>query len=350
MSRVYLLLVLIFFMGSSIAEDPESQAKQHLNAIEKFLHVAPERSRAVMTNHRESVEHLHNYNKIQWHTAGATIGLKLNDLDLFEQSLKELSKLTTTDNLKTNQTSLLTLLGHFSLMANLLDEAKPAYNCLYALSETPNDKVRAAYRVANAYLSDGDIVNAERIMKELLRVAIKQGNQSWLGPIKSTMGIYALYKKDYLTAETFFSESISMHQERQNYSGEFNSLLNLLLTFLLSDNEKFVRIEHRVTRLSQKNEDTDRNILLKLIQLVRTSKIEKNVEKYQNLAMQYFGQIESSTVKKAAKDFILPELKITPNEPPMNFKSNWVREFMLKLECQAEPTDLGKMLDDLSGF
>jgi len=350
MARVLLILVLILFSGSIIANDSELKAIEHLDTIKKFLHVAPERSRAVIINNQESTNYLDNNKKIKWYTAGATIGLKLNDLNLFEDSLKKISYLINAKNLKHNQAHSLTLIGHYSLKRTLLDEARSSYNCLYSLSKAQDDKVKAAYRISNAFLNDGNIDNAEIIMKELLRIAVNRGKQNWLGPIKSTMGIYALYRKEYLVAEKFFTESMLMHQEHQNYSGEFNSILNLLLTFLLSESDKFERIEYRVARLSKKNKDSDRHKLFQLIQLVKTSKLEGDNKKHQGLAMQYFEQIKSSTVKKAATDFIFPQLKMTVIESKVTYKANWIREFLVKLECEVQPVNLHKILNDLSGF
>lgn len=346
-------LCTLFFMlilNTAHAENPESEAIKHLANINKFLSVAPERSRSILISYSDSVRFLDVQKKIAWHNAGATIGLKLNDLNLFETSLKRLVDLITRDNLKQHRVSSLALLGHYSLKSNFLIEAIYAYNCVYVSAENQNSKILAAYRIANAYLSAGNIDKAELIMKKLLSIAENQGKKSWFGPLKSTMGIYALHRKDYLVAEHFFVESMNAHQEIHNNSGEFNSLLNLLLTLALANSEKFERIEYRVARLSEKNKDMDRELLLKLILLLRSSKLNESDIKHKELANQYFEQIQSSTVKAAAEDFIFPALNIDIDKALPVTTPLWVTTSLKKLQCNAEAVNLKQVLADLSNI
>ncbi len=337
----------MLIQNNAYATDERLVALENLDYVKKFLNVAPERSRTRLLSSKDSLEKLTAHEKITWHKSGATIGLKLNDLKLFSSSLIALTNLISKENLYKHQLSTLALLGHYNLKSNYIDKAKSAYFCVFFLSKNEQEKIKAAYRISNAYLSENQIDQAELIMTKLLNIATQQNKLAWFGPIKSTMGIYALHRNEYLNAEKLFKESINAHQSIQNYSGEFNSGLNLLLTFALNNNPNYERINYRVTMLAKKNNDMDRALLLQLIKLVKSASESNNYDKYQKEAIQHYNNVQSSTVKAAARNFIFPSLKVKHDIPDLKPAPQWVDSAMSRLKCNDNEQSLNLVLNEL---
>ncbi|GMM85489.1 hypothetical protein [Pseudoalteromonas sp. MTN2-4] len=331
----FLSMLFIISISSSclLAAQPKSSAVDSLEYIKKFSHVAPERSRQELIQSFHLGKELKLNKQVEWYTLGGTIGLKLNDLSLFKRSVSELGKLIDKNSSASEASTFLTLLGHYSLKSNYLSVAKQAYFCVFQKAKTDQNKLRASYRVSNSLLSEGNVTEAEKIMNQLLFIAEAKNLKAWLGGIKSTLGIYALHVKDYAKAKRLFKESMLAHQDFQNYSGEFNSGLNLLLSFALDSDNNFERIIDRVKGLANKNDDRDRLNLLRLIEILYEVKTIGLRSWHQEAATDILVKIESSTVRSAAKKFIWPELKLKVSEAKQQQAPNWITDKLVDFDC-----------------
>ena len=359
--KPFCLFIFIGLLSAGAVGDENIQlAKAKLAYVIKFAKVAPERSRHAMIQYAHLSNYLDEADQLVWYATSAKVANRLNDIGLMEHALKQLFSLPSMRTLSVSTISHLTLLGHFALKSEYFIDASRAYYCVFDSSETKDGKLRGAYMIANSYLSLGNIEMAEQIMTRLYAIAKANNKSAWFGAMQSALGIYALHRKDYVSAASYFRQSMTEHQKQNKYSGEFNSALNLLLTFALANNDKYQRLLPRVVRLSSKNGDSDRKQLIELIKILRKVKMDVNqIKQVDKLAIDtIMASIQSSTVKAAARNFILPELFILP-EPFIlsaypdghNKKSDtnkelyWMQKVLDDYQCTKENIDVIKQLN-----
>ena len=345
-------LLLSMLSTEAYSNSSAKQASEQLTYIDKFAKVAPERSREAIKQYGHLTKYLDKKAKQQWHMKGAEVGNRLNDLGLMERSLKKLSFLAVEDFSTENSTLKLTLLGHFSLKSYFLIEAQQAYSCFFSKTQAADGKLRGAYMIANSYLSLGDVKAAQSIVLRLYEVAKGLNKTSWFGAIQSTLGIYALHRKDYAVAARYFRDSMVQHQKVNRYSGEFNSALNLLLTFALDNSAKYERLLYRVVRLSVKNGDSDRMELIKLIKVLRKVKSDKYYRVDEAQVNRIMDNIQSSTVSTAAKEFILPYVLSSYQREAKWSKPapDWIKTILTNQLCFESKATLDDVIRSLETF
>jgi hypothetical protein len=198
--------------------------------------------------------------------------------------------------------------------------------------------LKSLYSISIAYLSLYDLKVAEEIMLIVYEEA--QKNKLKTGSIGNALGVFALHRKDYETAAKYFKQSMDLNQRINRGIGEYNSGLNLLLTYTFSNNIYMSnRLVKRVERLGVLQNNSDRMKYFELIEVL--AKVVKNgplnqAEKVE--AQEKIDTIASEFIKTAVNDFISPSLGIAV-KPTSKIKKEvpeWMLAALDDMQCSKE--------------
>ena len=330
----------------------KEDAIEKLHIIKEFAQLSPERSRTEMANSTDFRVLLSNKEQVDWLFHSAKIANRLNDLPLYEMSLKSLYEFISI--LKANQKSeFLFLLGHFNLKSNYLFQANKAYICAPKKYSKGGFTLQSIYSlsIVNSYLKKMSV--AEDLMMIVHNELRKEKLDASFGATSNALGVFALHKKDYEAASKYFRSSMDIHQKMGFMSGEYNAGLNLLLSSVLHKNlTLYNRLVKRIKRFNKQHNDPDKKLYFELIvMLAEVIDTGAYSELGTEVATSKINTISSQIVKTASLDFIAPKLGVSITLPIDKVKSppKWVIDILFKEKCVNEtitPEILFKMANE----
>lgn len=330
----------------------KEDAIEKLYIIKKFAQLAPERSRTEIVNSTGFRILLSNKEQVDWLFHSAKIANRLNDLPLYETSLKSLYEFISI--LKANQKSeFLFLLGHFNLKSNYFFQANKTYICAPKKYAKGLFTLQSIYSlsIVNSYLKKMSV--AEDLMMIVHNELRKKKLDASFATTNNALGVFALHKKDYEAASKYFRSSMNIHQKMSFMSGEYNAGLNLLLSYVLHKNlTLYNRLVKRIERFNKQHNDPDKKLYFELIVML-ADVIDKGAysELDKKIATSKINSISSQLVKTASVDFIAPGLGVSITLPIDKAKipPQWITDILLKEQCVNEtitPEILLKMVSE----
>lgn len=342
---LFILLLLNVFMAKDVQPNTgKLAAEDTLYYMKRFYNSEPNLSREKLFSNSHLRAQLTTKQQIQWLILTANIANKLNDLALFESSLKDLYSYFDSELSAKKKAAFLSLLGHYNLKTGNYSQSIQFYRCALKFYDSEQFTLHTKYSLSNAYQMIKEFSRAEAIMLQIYEKIDDSYSHSWKGSISNALGIFSLERKDYKQAAKYFRQAMDFYQEKDNAIKEYNSGLNLLLTFSLSrDIDMYNRLYNRMERMGLKHNDNDRNIYLEFIARLTTQAELSNDDK--QTINQRVEQIESSFIKSAITDYILPELGVefAPVDNVVIKIPDWVNGVLIERSCDKIPTSFSNM-------
>lgn len=267
--RYFLFMLTICFSFRLVAEEQSSygRARYILDEIGKFQKANAPRAYAILQRHRALELQLSLIEQLEWNFTVVVISNNLDDMTLAVTGLERLHELSQQIDLGRLKVTYLMYLGHHFIKSSYQEKAIIAYACAIPLVEDARKLFPLLYSLGVAYKSNGQIDKGDTIFTWLDAYADNIGNLTWKALVSEALGISALERDEYQVASVHFREAMDIHQKNADRRSEFNSSVNLLLSFALAKNfERFDRLEGRVLRLSRASNNKDLHIYLEWIQ------------------------------------------------------------------------------------
>lgn len=335
-------LILCFFASHVEASLSKEAAIEKLLLIKSFSRAAPERSRTEIINSTDYRMLLNDIDQVDWLFHSVKVANRLNDIQLYEDSLKSLYEFGNMFS-PSQVRDFLLLLGHFNLKLSYFVEANKAYVCANKNHSKHQIPIQSLYSlsIVNSYLKN--MIFAEELMMIVHKELAKEKSDTKLAVTSNALGVFALHKKDYETASEHFRKSMDIHQKTGSLSGEYNAGLNLLLSYVLNKNLTFYnRLIKRIERFNKQHNDPDKKLYFELIiMLANVIESENYSELDTKVATSKINEIESATIKTATVDFIAPHLGVNIVHPKekLGASPQWVIDILNKEKCFSETLD-----------
>lgn len=274
LSIFYALMLLLCSEVVFAAQETPSyvQARYILDEINKYRKANAPRALAILERNKGAEFQLSVLEQIEWNLAVVVIASNINDMTLERKALLRLHYLHNGKERVALSPQYLMYLGHHFVKASQPLIAMRAYSCAVSYTHGKKDLIPILYSLGVASNTAGN-PTLSRMIFGWLKIQVANGdNQLWLALVSEALGIAALEDNEFTLASESFRVAMDIHQETTDRRAEFNSSLNLLLSFALRrDFDHFSRLEGRVRRLSRASSNKDLQIYFESIQATASS-------------------------------------------------------------------------------
>lgn len=338
---VFVLTICSYFPLVAEVQPTYVRARYILDEIGKYQKANAPRAYAILQRHSALESQLSLNEQLEWNFAVVVISSNLDNMALAVSGLKRIHALSLQMELGRHNIRYLMYLGHHFIRSSHQDKAIIAYACAIPQVEEPRKLFPLLYSLGVAYKSNGQNEKGDTIFIWLDSYADKIGNLAWKALVSEALGISALERNDYKTASIHFREAMDIHQKNADRRSEFNSSVNLLLSFALAkDFERFDRLEGRVLRLSRASNNRDLQIYLEWIQATEATLRKETVPEFTvTLLNKRLSQVQSQLIVQAIHKNLGRHL-------PFPVEVNTKNSEGENIERKLQHTSLFYMLDD----
>ncbi|MFD2165896.1 hypothetical protein ACFSJY_06415 [Thalassotalea euphylliae] len=332
--------------AKEVSQDNVERAEYSLQIIKEYSVTSPDRAQDELYISSDLRKFLPRKKQIDWLIQSAVVANRLNDFSLSESTLTALYYSFMSELTAKERGLFFYFLGHVNLKRGDNDTAIKIYNCALKSYTKENFALRAMFSIANALIAKGDYELSEAVMRLLLAEVNRQKIDKWKAAPTNVLGIFALHRKNYGEAESYFRQAMDLHQKNRNKAGEYNASLNLLLVFALTSNfEMFERLKDRLARTGEQLLDQDRVAYFSVIKYLEKFNKNKGLNESDMAAMlSDIDSIKSMIVKTAVSSFIAPEINLNlVKEKTQITTLDWVKEIQEKESCTDDKLDFSFM-------
>lgn len=261
-----LVFVHVVVSGPTAANESLYRASTYLSEAKAHLDVLPEKALTLLSDGAHLRQHLAPQQQLSWSIIQISAARRVADQDMMLRGFDDLAAMTDVEGVEQHRTVLLNSLGVWFRREGHFHQAKLCYLCALQHAEHRHNQLKSTLNIAVVLRNQGKFEEALALNQQLLAIAHPGRHDDVIASVLNNIGMIYLSLEDYQQAADYFKQAMDSNQRAVRRAGEILNGINLLLTFVLDDQDAlFERLYPRVERMLTQYPDSARGAYLQLV-------------------------------------------------------------------------------------